>query len=66
MRPTLPQGLAAAFISALLAIKGLLRYISRHDFIIFAWYRIVFGLIRYRHSLQRSGAVDCYKDTGKY
>ncbi|MDD4913883.1 MAG: undecaprenyl-diphosphate phosphatase [Methylococcales bacterium] len=38
-------GLAAAFISALLAVKGLLRYISHHDFIIFAWYRIAFGLL---------------------
>ncbi len=38
-------GLIAAFISALLAVKGLLRYISHHDFIIFAWYRIVFGLV---------------------
>lgn len=38
-------GLAAAFFSALLAVKGLLRYISRHDFIIFAWYRIIFGVV---------------------
>ncbi|WP_446809579.1 undecaprenyl-diphosphate phosphatase [Methylomonas sp. 2BW1-5-20] len=38
-------GLIAAFISALLAVKGLLRYISHHDFIIFAWYRIVFGVV---------------------
>lgn len=38
-------GLVAAFLSALLAVKGLLRYISHHDFIIFAWYRIAFGLI---------------------
>jgi undecaprenyl-diphosphatase len=38
-------GLAAAFLSALLAVKGLLRYISHHDFIIFAWYRIVFGAV---------------------
>ncbi|MCK9620332.1 MAG: undecaprenyl-diphosphate phosphatase [Methylobacter sp.] len=43
--PYFAAGLIAAFISALLAIKGLLRYISHHDFIIFAWYRIVFGLI---------------------
>jgi undecaprenyl-diphosphatase len=34
----------AAFISALLAIK-LLRYVSRHSFAAFAWYRIVFGLV---------------------
>ncbi len=38
-------GLAAAFVRALVAVKGLLRYISHHDFIIFAWYRIVFGVI---------------------
>lgn len=38
-------GLIAAFISALLAVKGLLRYISHHDFIIFAWYRILFGVV---------------------
>lgn len=39
------SGLIAAFISALLAVKGLLRYISHHNFIVFAWYRIVFGLV---------------------
>ncbi|MGZ5009893.1 MAG: undecaprenyl-diphosphate phosphatase [Methylobacter sp.] len=43
--PYFAAGLIAAFLSALLAIKGLLRYISHHDFIIFAWYRIAFGLI---------------------
>jgi undecaprenyl-diphosphatase len=43
--PYFAAGLVAAFLSALLAIKGLLRYISHHDFIIFAWYRIIFGLI---------------------
>lgn len=43
--PYFVVGLIAAFLSALLAIKALLRYISHHDFIVFAWYRIVFGLI---------------------
>jgi len=43
--PYFAAGLIAAFLSALLAIKALLRYISHHDFIIFAWYRIAFGLI---------------------
>lgn len=43
--PYFAVGLVAAFLSALLAIKALLRYISHHDFIIFAWYRIAFGLI---------------------
>jgi undecaprenyl-diphosphatase len=38
-------GSAAAFVSAFVAVRGLLRYISRHDFSAFAWYRIVFGLI---------------------
>ncbi len=43
--PYFAVGLAASFFSALLAIKALLRYISQNNFIIFAWYRIVFGLI---------------------
>ncbi|MDD2769842.1 MAG: undecaprenyl-diphosphate phosphatase [Methylococcus sp.] len=38
-------GFAAAFVSAFLAVRGLLRYISGHDFTVFAWYRIVFGLV---------------------
>ncbi|MDD5036263.1 MAG: undecaprenyl-diphosphate phosphatase [Methylococcaceae bacterium] len=37
-------GFIAAFISAFLAVRGLLRYIMRHDFTIFAWYRIAFGI----------------------
>ncbi len=43
--PIFAIGLIAAFFSALLAVRGLLRYISHHDFTVFAWYRIVFGLI---------------------
>lgn len=38
-------GALAAFISALIAIRGLMRYISNHDFTLFAWYRIGFGLL---------------------
>lgn len=38
-------GSFAAFVSALLAIRALLRYISRHNFTAFAWYRIVFGVL---------------------
>lgn len=38
-------GFIAAFFSALLAVRGLLRFVSNHDFTIFAWYRIVFGLV---------------------
>jgi undecaprenyl-diphosphatase len=33
----------ASFVSALLATKFMLRYVSRHSFGAFAWYRIVFG-----------------------
>ncbi|HMW18849.1 MAG TPA: undecaprenyl-diphosphate phosphatase [Accumulibacter sp.] len=38
-------GFVAAFLSAFWAVRGLLRYISNHDFSIFAWYRIAFGLV---------------------
>lgn len=38
-------GFVFAFISAFLCVRWLLRYISSHDFSIFAWYRIVFGVI---------------------
>ncbi len=38
-------GFAAAFASALLAVRGLLRFVASHDFTPFAWYRIAFGLL---------------------
>lgn len=38
-------GFVASFISAFLCVRWLLRYISSHDFTVFAWYRIAFGLI---------------------
>ena len=38
-------GFSAAFVSAFLCVRWLLRYISTHDFSIFAWYRIVFGFV---------------------
>jgi len=37
-------GFIAAFVSAFFCVLCLLRYISSHDFTVFAWYRIVFGL----------------------
>ncbi len=43
--PMFAVGLLASFVSALFAVKGLLRYISKYDFIPFAWYRIAFGLV---------------------
>lgn len=43
--PMFGVGFVAAFFSAFLCVRWLLRYISTHDFTPFAWYRIVFGLI---------------------
>jgi undecaprenyl-diphosphatase len=37
-------GFLAAFVSAFLCVRWLLRFVSRHDFTPFAWYRIAFGL----------------------
>ena len=38
-------GFAASFVAALLVVRALLRYVSRHDFRAFAYYRIAFGLV---------------------
>ncbi len=43
--PVFATGFVLAFISALVVIKALLRFIARHDFTLFAYYRIVFGII---------------------
>lgn len=42
--PLFGLGGLAAFVSAFLCVRWLLRYISTHDFTFFAYYRIVFGL----------------------
>jgi undecaprenyl-diphosphatase len=41
--PMFAVGLVLSFISAWLCVRWLLRYISTHNFVLFAWYRIVFG-----------------------
>lgn len=43
--PMFGIGFVTAFISAFVVVRWLIRYVSSHDFTIFAWYRIVFGLI---------------------
>jgi undecaprenyl-diphosphatase len=43
--PVFAVGFVAAFIAAMLTVKALLRYVSNHDFTVFAWYRIAFGII---------------------
>ena len=39
----LAVGIIVAFISALIVIRALIRYVSKHDFTAFAYYRIGFG-----------------------
>ena len=43
--PLFAVGFVVSFLSAWLCIRWLLRYISTHDFVVFAWYRIAFGLV---------------------
>ncbi|MEX3954941.1 undecaprenyl-diphosphate phosphatase [Trinickia sp. EG282A] len=38
-------GTAAAFVSAFACVRWLLRYLATHDFTVFAWYRIAFGML---------------------
>jgi undecaprenyl-diphosphatase len=41
----LAVGFVVSFVSAFICIRWLLRYIATHDFTLFAWYRIAFGLL---------------------
>ncbi len=41
----LAVGLIVSFISALICIRWLLRYVASHTFNVFAWYRIILGAI---------------------
>jgi undecaprenyl-diphosphatase len=41
--PLFAIGGVASFASALLAVRTLIKFVSRHDYTLFAWYRIVFG-----------------------
>lgn len=43
--PMFSLGTVAAFISAFFCVRWLLRYISSHNFNLFAWYRIAFGIM---------------------
>ncbi len=38
-------GFITAFLAALIAIRFLLRFVASHDFKVFAWYRIIFGVL---------------------
>lgn len=37
-------GFVVSFLSALLAVRALIRYVAHHDFRAFAWYRIALGI----------------------
>jgi undecaprenyl-diphosphatase len=41
----LTVGFVAAFVSALVVIRRFIRYVQTHDFRVFGYYRIVFGLL---------------------
>ncbi len=41
--PLFVIGTVVAFLAALAVIRGFLRFVERHSFTVFAWYRIVFG-----------------------
>ena len=43
--PAFGVGFVAAFVSAFLCVRWLIRYVSHHDFVPFAWYRIAFGAV---------------------
>jgi undecaprenyl-diphosphatase len=43
--PMFGVGLLFSFLSAWVCIRWLLQYIASHSFVVFAWYRIVFGLL---------------------
>lgn len=42
--PLFSVGLVFAFVSAWLCVRWLIRYVSSHNFVPFAWYRIAFGI----------------------
>jgi undecaprenyl-diphosphatase len=43
--PALGIGFAVSFVSAFVCIRWLIRYVATHDFKVFAWYRIIFGVL---------------------
>lgn len=43
--PMFSVGLVLSFFSALVCIRWLIRYVSTHDFVPFAYYRIAFGVV---------------------
>jgi undecaprenyl-diphosphatase len=43
--PVFAIGFVTAFVFAMIAVRGLLKFIANHSYAVFAWYRIGFGLL---------------------
>lgn len=43
--PVFVIGFVTSFVFAMLAVRGLLKFIANNSYAVFAWYRIVFGLL---------------------
>ncbi len=43
--PVFAVGFITSFIFAMIAVRGLLKFIANHSYAAFAWYRIAFGLV---------------------
>jgi undecaprenyl-diphosphatase len=43
--PVIAIGFVTSFVFAMIAVRSLLKFIANHSYAVFAWYRIVFGLI---------------------
>ena len=55
--PVFALGFVTAFIFAMIAVRGLLKFIASHSYAAFAWYRIAFGLVILAR--WQFGWVDC-------
>ncbi|CAK0770788.1 Undecaprenyl-diphosphatase [Gammaproteobacteria bacterium] len=54
--PLFALGFVVAFFSALVVVRALLIYISKNNFTVFAWYRIIFGGIILFYAWYQPGA----------
>ena len=43
--PVFALGFVTAFVFAMIAVRGLLKFIASHSYAVFAWYRIAFGML---------------------
>lgn len=43
--PVFAIGFVTSFVFAMIAVRALLKFIANHSYAVFAWYRIVFGLL---------------------